>query len=76
MAEAIGKRITCDRCGKSIFLAFVGVKAFDGGYTRHNEFEPAPDDWHYSSELQMRLCDTCYATFKELLNEFKNGDVP
>ena len=74
MAEKLGKKVICDRCGKDIFLAFVGTKSFDGNYTKTQEFEKLPDDWSFSHDLNMRLCGTCSRKLKDLLDFFKTGD--
>lgn len=79
MAEVNGKMIICDRCGATAFLKCVGEGERDGGYTRWNKFEPAPEGWgnHYDVG---RLCPACNEeyinlidTFKKRIEEYKNG---
>ena len=43
MSEKCGKLVTCDRCGKNVFLKCIGEEETDGGYTKWNKFEDPPD---------------------------------
>lgn len=73
MAEKLGKKVICDRCGKHIFLEYICAKSLDGGFTRVKDFEPIPDDWLHSFDLNMRLCNECTNEFKAMLERFKKG---
>lgn len=42
MSEQIGKLLSCDRCGETIFLKWKGVGEFDGGYSKVLDFEMPP----------------------------------
>lgn len=72
MAEINGRLIICDRCGKTAFLACTGEGERDGGFTRWNKFEPAPEGWDYHSETG-RLCPDCNKEYNILLENFKNA---
>ena len=72
MSETIGKRIECDRCGKTYFLNYIGTKEFDGGFTKVNEFEKKPETWGYHTDTGL-LCDECEKVYQNLLNEFFIG---
>lgn len=68
--EMDGKLIICDRCGERVFLKTVGDGVADGGYTRWNKFEPKPDGWIYSRDLQKSLCPACNDKYQMLLESF------
>lgn len=69
MAEVNGKMVTCDRCGKSIFLKCTGEKEMDGGFTRWNTFEKLPDTWGHHYEVGT-LCPDCDAEYVAMVTEF------
>ena len=46
MAKVNGQIVTCDRCGKHIFLKCTGEGERDGGFTRWNKFESLPDGYN------------------------------
>ena len=52
MAEAKGKLKTCDRCSEWIFLKAIDDGVTDGGYTRWNRFEDAPEGWDYDEAVE------------------------
>lgn len=74
MSEAKGKLVTCERCGNTIFLKLVGSENFDGGFTRQDYFEDAPDGWELCAtdkkRKYCRLCPSCYAEYTRLLSKF------
>ena len=77
MAEVCGKKITCDRCGKSIFLKCIGEGERDGGFTRWNKFEQRPEGWEKyevpsldtssTHSEYMQVCPECSALWREVL---------
>lgn len=69
MSETIGKRIECDRCGKTLFLKYIGTKEFDGGFTKVSEFEQKPETWVYHTDIGL-LCHECEQVYQNLLHEF------
>lgn len=77
MAEMNGKLLICDRCGKQIFLRTTGEGETDGGYTRWNKFEPAPDGWDLASVPEcpgakygsIRVCPECHALWDAVIYE-------
>ena len=78
MSEANGKLVTCDRCGKQIFLKTIGDEERDGGYSRWNKFEPFPDGWEKigiptdtkcRNNRYIRVCPDCFELWCELLME-------
>lgn len=69
MAEKVGKMLICDRCGKTVFLECTGEGETDGGYTRWNKFEAAPDGWSYHLDIG-RLCPDCNALYEDLIKSF------
>lgn len=71
MAEINGKLIICDRCGTTAFCKCAGEGERDGGYTRWNKFEPAPEGWDWHSETG-RLCPCCNLEYTKLIEHFKN----
>lgn len=72
MTERLGKSITCDRCGKVVFLEYIGSDTFDGGYTNLKRFETRPEGWSRHAETG-DLCDECSKAYEELLQEFFEG---
>lgn len=87
MAEIKGKIVTCDRCGKNIFLKCTGEGEADGGFTRWNKFEPMPAGWDEVAVPKdaptksgnayngyILACPTCKALWRETIYEhFLNG---
>ena len=45
MSEQIGKLLSCDRCGETIFLKWKGTRELDGGYSKVLDFEMPPKGW-------------------------------
>ena len=81
MAEVNGKLVTCDRCGKQIFLKTTGDEERDGGYTRWNKFEPFPDGWAQigvptdflcKKHRYFRVCPDCFALWEDILADHYN----
>lgn len=69
MAEVNGKLQSCDRCGETVFLKVIGEGEADGGFTRWNKFEKAPDGWERCFEVGL-LCPKCNEEYKNLLKWF------
>lgn len=70
MAETEGKLLTCDLCGKTVFLKYVETKAYDGGYTHVRRYEDKPDGWqawHVSNVINSMLCPSCNERMQEAL---------
>lgn len=63
MSERKGKLVSCDRCGREIFLKYIGKGEADGGYTIWDRFENLPDDWMYTSQIGT-LCPHCAGLFR------------
>ena len=67
MSEQRGKLLTCDRCGKTVFLKELEAKGkdADGGYTRWNEYkhEEPPEGWsrkYFGDYIKSyNLCPEC-----------------
>jgi DNA-directed RNA polymerase subunit RPC12/RpoP len=78
MSEQRGKLLTCDRCGKTVFLKELEAKErdADGGYTRWNEYkhEKPPEGWSYKYLGEYKdhynLCPECSKKLEEVLGEF------
>ena len=73
MAEKVGKMITCDRCGNSVFLECIGEGETDGGYTRWNNFEAAPKGWAYHLDTGT-LCPKCNSFYTDIIKSFMNKE--
>lgn len=78
MAEVNGKLVTCDRCGKQIFLKTIGDEERDGDYTRWNKFEPFPEGWETINipshplchkHRYIRVCADCFGLWRDILND-------
>lgn len=74
MAEKVGKMITCDRCGETVFLKCIGEGETDGGYTRWNKFEAAPEGWAYHLDVG-RLCPKCDSLYTGIIKSFMNKEL-
>lgn len=75
MTAIEGKMLTCDVCGKSIFLKFVGEKETDGGYTKWREYENA-EGWSsvYVGKIGLgNVCPKCFELIEKSLTEIING---
>lgn len=68
MSSTEGKTLTCDLCGKSVFLKYVGTKDFDGGFTRVREYEDRPDGWTRYSVPKIALGDLCPECAEQIQN--------
>lgn len=71
MSEVNGKLQSCDRCGETVFLKVIGEGEADGGFTRWNKFEEAPEGWERRFEVGL-LCPKCSEEYKKLLERFMN----
>lgn len=69
MSSKTGRLLTCDRCGKQIFLNCTGEGEADGGYTHWNTFEKA-DGWMWVREVG-DMCPRCWRDYNEILEAFK-----
>lgn len=58
MSEVEGKLLTCDVCGKTVFLKYVGDGETDGGFTRWRKYEDKPEGWSVSYGFGT-LCPSC-----------------
>ena len=77
MAEEKGKLLTCDRCGRSIFLKYIGKgEVYDSRHSNDywDKFEPMPDTWLYETAIGY-LCDDCAYLFRQWVTEFTYGRV-
>lgn len=75
MSKHIGKNLTCDRCGDTVFLKRVEEDTvLDGGFTRIENFETAPEGWKNSFELDMDLCPRCSDIWEGFKARFKGAD--
>lgn len=67
MSKVKGELLTCDRCGETIFLKYLGKGNADGGYTTWDKYEDA-EEWGY--EVHSNLCPKCMKEYKEMINDF------
>lgn len=72
MSKQKGELVVCDRCGKELFLKYIGEKELDGGFSRSDRFEPLPNDWLDVYEIGY-LCPHCTNTFKDLIHDFMSA---
>lgn len=70
MSEVKGILKTCDRCGETIFLKTIGDGEADGGFTRWNKFEEAPEGWGQRRDIWVTLCPKCNEEYTKLLKWF------
>lgn len=70
MAETEGKLLTCDLCGATVFLKYVGDGEADGGFTKWRRYEDRPDGWqtwHVTDVIHSTLCPSCNERMQEAL---------
>lgn len=75
MSATEGKLLTCDVCGKSIFLRLVCEKQAHGGYTKWLEYENA-DGWTniYVGDVRLQnVCPECGELLRKSLVECIDG---
>lgn len=78
MSKQIGKLLTCDRCGVTEFMPYIGTKEFDGGYTRINDFQEPAEPWAFTEDLgdcasgheYVDLCPTCRKAYIRTKKDF------
>ena len=83
MSRQNGMLITCDVCGATVHLKTLGDGETDGGYTRWNHFERAPEGWCKKIEISNEYIDTCPkctakydALYSQLISELtRKGDA-
>ena len=69
MSKNNGRMLTCDRCGAWKFLKCTGEGEADGGYSRWNKFEPAPE-WGWISDIG-DVCPKCMKDYADMLERYK-----
>lgn len=74
MGARKGKLITCDRCGATLFLKFLGTEDGSNYGGAYDKYDPLPDDWMYQT-CAGYMCPECAKQFKTFVNEFFNGKV-
>lgn len=70
MAETEGKMLTCDLCGATVFLKYVGDGKADGGFTKWRKYEDIPDgwgSWHVGDIIHSFLCPDCNQRMQDAL---------
>lgn len=70
MAETEGMMLTCDLCGKSVFLKYLETKDYDGGFTHVRHYEDKPEGWqtwHVTNVIHSALCPSCNERMQEAL---------
>ena len=81
MAQKLGKLLTCDRCGTTLFLEKKKDKTdYSDGYVSDlSEFEDPPGDWiriRSDKNDDIMLCTDCAKLFNKLCDDFMdNGRV-
>ena len=74
MSTREGKLITCERCGKQLFLERTGIKDMDGGYSSYETYQDKPEGWESVSKPggkgYMEVCPGCWEEYLRLLGKF------
>jgi len=69
MSEIEGKLVTCDVCGKSVFLPYVGDGESDGGFTRWRRYEKLPKGWNdVRASVATTTCPDCSERINKALD--------
>lgn len=83
MSKEKGIRLTCSRCGASVFLKELksDTKETDGGYTTYvkPKYETPPDGWTFKyigndAYSCYDLCPSCDSDFDKMFREFWMSD--
>lgn len=71
MAQEKGKLLTCNRCGKSVFLKFLGMEPQEWSKPTE-QYATAPDGWANAVSLgrDIDLCPECTEEWVELQTRF------
>lgn len=73
----IGMRVTCNHCGKQIFLKQTGYNSVDAAIKHRNSFydtfEPMPNDWVIKHDLGGWVCGDCLKQYNEIIKKFNGG---
>lgn len=72
MSEQIGKQLTCDRCGETIFLPWEGTQEFDVGYSKVQHFAKKPEGWTRVGDVG-DLCPACSELYRSVIQAFKTS---
>ena len=73
MSEVKGKMITCERCGRQIFLKFIEKRTTDGGFgDTYEVYEEKPDSWMWNSQIG-NLCPHCSGLFRVFIHKLMFG---
>lgn len=76
MSEVEGKLLTCDVCGETVFLKYVGDGESDGGFTRRRKYEDRPEGWGMFDVYGM-LCPSCsdaiWSAVRAKVSEIREG---
>lgn len=70
-----GRLVTCDRCGKTVFLKCTGEGECDGGFTRWNTFESLPEGWKFNVKVGDNwadLCPHCFEAYAAVMDRYMN----
>jgi len=69
--EAEGKLVTCNRCGATTFLKFLGDVDTDGGYSSYRKHEELPEGWIYGTfPKYVHLCPACHKLVDDFYEDF------
>lgn len=74
MAQEKGKMLTCNRCGKSVFLKFLGMEPREWSQPVE-KYEDAPTGWAAAVSLgdKIDLCPDCTSEWVALQKKFMEG---
>lgn len=72
----IGMVVTCQHCGKSVFLAQIGYNNLDAAFAnRHSfldQFEPIPEGWKIKHDLGGWHCPQCLEEYNAMIEKFQS----
>jgi hypothetical protein len=73
----IGQRITCQLCGKQIFLLQTGYNTVDAAikdrHSFYDVFEPVPEGWNIKHDAGGWLCPECNERYKLAIKALKEN---
>lgn len=74
MSSKLGRLVTCDRCGETVFLKYLRSESRDGGFSPSaNIYEDLPRNWLDISYFG-NLCPSCASILKNMVAEYMGGD--
>lgn len=74
MSVTLGRLVTCDRCGVTVFLKHLRSESRDGGFSPSvDKYEDLPRNWLNISYFGT-LCPSCSIALKDIVAYYMGGE--